>query len=624
MAFEAWQDRTIPEECFPQVLRALVCSFEIDDYFRSVTADKYLFFRNFLDNFLQSSDPVEINFQKKCEEICQRISPVPNCVGETFIKIAHETLLLCLCGISSYYIASDSTSPLHGLERTEKLIEYINRLSKVKKKRPKNGTFLPENPGLGLNGWANWFRGRFLFSLGRFNESEKAFDMSTSNYFEKIFWKIASIRESDAESRSLSLRRANLSQILGKARIYFRQSRLGEGLEILENIRPLLSFATGKVMSRYSDVIYVSTKRAKYSSDPVKLLECKQLAEECFEDFTRYTPDSYFVHRCNVEISLINSHLKNFARSEEEKIDLLKESLSRLDLTIKYSERRTQTRPHKNIRLLVEALTHRSYIRMGFPGSNKAAYLKNIDLAIDDAQEACELGKGMKQLECDAHLALGLAYQRKPLIDEEFIENKQKAANCFFEALSVNNNENPRVAVISYLRLAELEMGHQPNYVLAKFYFERFERYKNQVEHQYVIELGAKLERQLSEKRVPDFYVDTSKSLNFKDWAEELKENLIKHTILRKANEIEGVMPAKRRRNERSISQNSTSINTNTRKTRQSILAEAFKKEIGLAQNEAFSLAGKHLKEFENICNSICLTKKNKEFYNRKNTRFGR
>ncbi len=64
-------------------------------------------------------------------------------------------------------------------------------------------------------------------------------------------------------------------------------------------------------------------------------------------------------------------------------------------------------------------------------------------------------------------------------------------------------------------------------------------------------------------------------------------------------------MPAKRRRGEKPIRSKDAPISKNTRQTRQSLLAEVFKKKMGLAQNEAFYLADKHLKEFENLCNVI-------------------
>jgi len=263
---------------------------------------------------------------------------------------------------------------------------------------------------------------------------------------------------------------------------------------------------------------------------------------------------------------------------------------------------------------------------MIFPDYDEASYLKNIDFALADAERAWQLAKGMKQLECDALIVMGLIYRKKAIgfspskvgssihipntKKKIFLENKHKSADCFFDALFLNNEENPRVTVISYLRLAELETLYQPNYLLAKFYFERYEKQKHKVEHKYVLELAEKLEKRLLEKRVPEFYLDTSKSLKYKEWSDDLKRCLISHAIYRKAIEIGGIMPAKRRRSENTISRNRTSTDNKTRQTRQSLLAETFKETIGLAQQEAYSLANKHLKEFENICISINRTSK--------------
>ncbi len=620
-AFNAWQNKTIPQEYFSQVIKMMVCSFEIDEYFQ-ISSDKHHFFQNFVDYFLQSSDSVQKNLQNKCEEICQRISPSPPIQQtEIFIEVAEGALLISLCGINTYYSVSDFASPREGLRQIEKLMEYIEHLASLKKVEAPHSTV---NRGLGLLGLANYFKGRFLFSMGRYNEAEIAFNKSKDKYLEKMFWKTSSIGEIEAESRSLSLRRANLAQILGNTRIYLRQSRIKEALESLEKIRPFLPSATGKVMRRIADLIYVSAKRIKFSSDFTALTECKKLAEECYKDFECYIPNSYYLHRCSIEISLIDFFLKNFGDSVDLKLKLINESLRRLDMVVDYYLQTTKPILPKSRRLLVEALTDRSHIRREFPNSNQADYINNITLALTDAQRAVHLAVGTKQLESSAYIAYGLAHREKLLyllmpekryksdtskVNEEFYINKQRAADHFFEAISLNNDKNPRIMAISYLRLAELELLLHPNYLMATFYFEKFEKYQNQIEHQYVLEFASKIKKMLLEKQVPDFYVDTSKSLNFKEWAESLKECLIKHTIYQKAVEIKGIMPAKRRRGEKGNISQSRSFDQNTRQTRQSILADAFKDKMGLAQNDAFYLANKHLKEFENFCSIISGTK---------------
>lgn len=621
-ALTAWQSQTIPQDYFSQVLKTLVCSFEIDEYFHQITTDKKIFFRDFLDDFLQSSAPLEKNFQNKCKEVSERISPVPSFeVPEIFIKLADEILMICLCGINVYYKASGEATPQDGLQRTEKLMEYIDYLSKYKKMNYPSSI---EDRGLGLRGLANYFRGRFLFSLGRYNEAEQAFDESSSNYLEKMFWKTDSVEKDDAESRALSLRRANLAKILGSTRIYLRQSRIKDALKFLEKARPFLSFSTGKVMSRIADLTYIGAKRIKYSSHYETLVESKDLAEKCREDFERYIPNSYYVHRCDIEISLINYFLENFANSKEAKLELLNESIRKINVVIEHYRQPDQKKLSKNRRLLVEALTVGSHIRRKVTNIEQFDDLNNFNLAINDAQEAVDLAEGMKQLKCSAYIALALAYREILLnliesekaqklddseINKDFFVNKQKALDCFFEALSLNEDENPRVTAISYLRVAEIELLRQPNYVLSEFYFKKFKKYENKIEHQYVLDFAAGVEKKLSERQVPEFYLDTSKSLNYKEWSKNLKECLIRHAIFQIAIELKGKMPAKRRKCDSTQSED-TSINKNTRQTRQSLLAGVFKEKMGLAQNEAFDLASKHLKEFESLCNIIARTSK--------------
>lgn len=621
----AWNTGSIPLQHFSSVLRSITISFEIDEYYLSVPQEKKNFFLGFCESFLEEkgTDTYK-SLQTGMSKFTTKIEGFPDPPPiEAFIKLADELLLFCLCGVNVRYQQHSFESYQKGLRETERVLEFIDSVAHLKTQSSYSlsPTIIVESRSTGLKGLANYFRGRFLFALGRFHEAESAFRLSSLMYLEKMNLMVPQAGEDYAEARTLSLRRSNLAEVIGLTNLYLVESRIDEALEILKRVRPLLKFGSGQLMIAYCDLLNTSVSRAKYSSNSEMLESLEKVAEDCLKTFEMFVPYSHFPHRANIELSLIYFYrAKNLPSSKkDERKKLYDKCLAKLNKAVHYAEQKSGNNRYKNRRILVEALTIRSHIQRNIADINENLFPASIKKAFEDAENAEIISRGLTQLESDAAISLGIVYRdlyiQKSAIPadkqnlEEFTAQtddlKKKSRDCFFRALELNIDYNPRVSAICYLRLTELEMLYQTNYLRAKLFFSRFKEIEKRVGHQYVLEFANDLEKILEERSNFEFFVDPSKELNFSYWKNELEKFLIEQTIFYTAREIQGNLPARRKRNDRSIlsGPENQAYKKRSRETRQSVLAKALTQKMGMAPNKAYEVASSRLEEFENWCN---------------------
>ncbi len=157
---------------------------------------------------------------------------------------------MCLCGINVLVMKQNAGFYKKALSNTHSLARIIDIILKKEKEEHPDST----KKALGLLGLNHYFEARCYFSLGQFRKAENSFKKSTFLYLEKMNLLIPSTRPEDAETRMLALRRANLAEVQ-LANLYLIESRIDEALEIMERVTPLLTFATGKAMIAYCNLI---------------------------------------------------------------------------------------------------------------------------------------------------------------------------------------------------------------------------------------------------------------------------------------------------------------------------------------------------------------------------------
>lgn len=633
----AWDNASIPSEIATKVLRAMTVSFEIDEYFLCLSQEKKDFFQKFNDEFL--IDKYEITEKKvlsKIQETAERkkiLEPTDDFEliqnsneKESLLRIADELILFALCCVNVYYTKHNVEDYKKGLSQAEIILKYLDITSKKKWELSGESIYQFDASGSSLKGLTYYFIGRFNFGLGSFEESEAAFKKSSSMYIAKMNSLVSSTDKKDSESRTLSMRRSNLSEIIGLVNLYLIQSRIDEALDVLHRVRPLLDYNAGEVTKSYCNLLNVSVNRAKFSSKSEKLLELYEEAKNCLGVFERLVPDSHFPHRTNIEVSLLLFYIAKSLPQNEilSRKKYYNECLSKLDEGIKYAVAKpSDDKPFKNRRILIEASSLRSHIYRNYADAKGENFRRMITNAYKDAKLACEIADGLKQLESDALIALGTVYRdlfvygknNVPILkieDQKIKDNVEwleKSQKCFHNAIELNGaDNNPRIYAICFLRLTDLETKSTTNTLGAKFYFDKYKSIEDKVGHYFVLEFADSLRNYLERRPYFDLLIDPGEKgekLNLEKWKVELEEFLIRQTIYYAAIDAQGRLPARRRRGEEPVNDAKINSISNTRETRQSVLAKAFIDKMGIAPNPAYKLADKHLTEFEYWCKEM-------------------
>lgn len=599
-----WDENKIPKE----YLRILTISFEIDEYFINISNKKKEFFDKFRDVFFNFTDDqitqsfVEEKFNSYRKKILEREEAV-------YIDFAYELMLMCLCGINVLVMKQNVASYQKALRNTHSLSKIIDIiLIKEKEDNPNS-----DKKALGLLGLNHFFKARCYFSLGQFRKAENSFKKSASLYFEKMNLLIASSEPEDAKTRMLALRRACLAEVQ-LANLYLIESRIDEALEIMERVSPLLTFATGKGIVAYCDLIQISVKRAKFSSNPQMLEGLEKEVKEVKKTIQENVGKSHTYYKAIIEQFLITFYQAS-EKPTNIKIKSYKNCLSQLAEVIKFGIDESSNRI-TNRRLAVEAFTMGSHIYRNLAHIESKKFDTHINMALSYANKATKFSHNLKQLKSESQIAIGLIYRDKyEKKDPTLKKNKNKikifkkeSREHFLTALKINDDDNNnRISAICYLRLAELETIHQNNYSKAKMIFEHFLKYRDKIGHQYVLKFASVLENKINDQKYEKFLFaiePNEGNLKVSEWQSKLKDYLIAEAIYFAALKYKDNLPTNRRRGESAEIGSQTTENQTTKRnaTRQSILAEFIKDEVGITGNERYKIASNHLEDFEYWC----------------------
>jgi GGDEF domain-containing protein len=606
--------------------RSITNAYELADYFLRAPQDIDRFLKNILNLLVRN---VGDGLLQTVASRVRRYMPEgqADLFEDNLVRIADEFLLMGLCAVHSIYRGHTAHKYEEAWQQLQILERMIRELGIVKKQK-----------SFGLLALHQYLAGRILFGLGRFNEAEKAFAESAEYYSERI--KSKSRAEAKPvngvdEEHLLSLRRTMLARCLGSAYLYFVQSKLERSLELLKIGVPILTFDCGRVIAAYCDLIEAMATHALYADDDDKLVECEEKVLACGATFERYVPHGHYLQLCQLELirikesrakiafdgfdgsneilrAEINHHYKGIYRLLEEVTDYAGAHQSDDDRNRRLATAalilRSQSRRHHLRRLhKIEPL-----------GEEQRRHIKEC---VRYAEAAYKKAGAMKQLKCEALLAWGQALQfdhftapGRAAEDAAKVEEarREEIREKYFEALTENDRQNPRITATALLGLTELEMTGRGNYYLAKRYFEKYDKIAPQIEDS-MCRLYAKNLRAQLERPHADFFVDADhkERLSFTYWKKELEKFLIRQAMYRIARERRGELPAQdtkpekggrgKDKKENSANKAGSASGKPGRQTRQSILTRGLMEELKLSRAHASVFAGKNLEEFKRI-----------------------
>ena len=650
--YKLWPSLDGYQTLLKAVYRAQSIHYELEDAFLRVPFQLDESFRRRSEQLVHGVN-LDLDYPKVGENIRKMFK------NETGIKwdrdlyscLIDEFLLLGLGGINAHYRRHSSDAYLAGLAQLRPLELYIRDELKQLKQRP----------SLGLLGLAAYLRGRLQFGLSRYVQARDAWTESSECYSRKIEQKQTEFRTADPQKsekwediRSLCLRRSALAAAMGNGYLLLVMSRLSACLEVVVLSRGILTKSCGAVYAAYVDLIYAAAKRAKHSFDPNVLDECQRLLEHSHETFTKLVEGSHYVQRANVELALVfHYQAKSLNRLREgaltrkeavEKINVLYEkAITNLNSAIDYAAGKKQ-RTKSNPRMLAEAYAILSHICRHRPQSdyeqaNRPGWVE----ALKNAHEALKHVGEMSQLECEARMALGIAYiaiaeglksgaikinyrelaahegvtiegrgirpkkksgrrsarqidRDEEIREEEIWVNKQNADRELSRVLEINDTANPRISAICFLRLAQSALLRDTTIPDAWFYFRQYEAIADRVEHAFCHELAMKIEKEL-ERRGQFFIVDLKREdLNVNDWKEKLEDQLLNETINRIVQDWRS-LPTRNRP--------TGSPRKGRKSTELSLLTKDIEKYTRLSEATARTIAKKRLEEFRNKLKAV-------------------
>lgn len=619
------REHLTPHE-FKVYARSIVNAYEISDYFLNRPERLDLFLENIL-NLLSPRSVAGLLPSVGALVNGYLEEEGANLPDSALVKIADELILMALCAANSIYRNHTTRKYEEGRKCLQDIGAMIDEL-KVSKGRN----------SYGLLGLQRYLLGRVLFGLGHFRECETAFAESAEFYSERIkLMSLTEVKTSDTieEARILSLRRATLARCLGSAYLYFVQSKLERSLDLLKIGVPILTLDCGRVNAAYCDLIQAMATRAKYTDNPHKLTDCEDKVRNCLEIFKRYVPKGHYVPRCQLELIRIKDcqAIIDFPERTDDGEGLEDrlnehywEIYREIGEVIAFTNSREQTSDH-NRRMAAAAFILRSqcrrhHLRMLYKSNLPMESQRDqIDECIKDAEEALEKAGTIKQLRCEAHLAWGQALQFKHDVATQVTAGddgggdgwREYIREKYFDALSENDKENPRITATALLCLTELEMTGRVNYYYSKRYFEKYEKVAQQIEDRKCRLFADELRKRL-ELPHTDFFVDVDSDQGLKPsfWKKRLEEFLIKQAMYRIARRHKGKLPARDQKKGAKIKETGASHNSAVeesssapakpgRETTQSILTKGFMEELHISRVAAYDLAFNELEEFKKI-----------------------
>jgi hypothetical protein len=495
------------EEVAEFVLRSKVLSYEIGDYFLSISPSTSAAFINLSKEI---SDDVSAYFEKHYGFVSDL---------KRQRNIIQYLLLIALCGINELYRQYDKLTYEEGIERGEKILSYI---TDVLPRIPS-----PPTSGRGVYGLYCYVMGRLNFASGYYQKADAYFRESVEAYSERIQIN----RGESLVSILATLRRCALAATFGNAYIALIDGKVRDAITLSALACSILKHNCGQVYAAYAELIYWVAKLAEASSDGQNLRKVHRRLRRCRRVFERYVPGTHYVHRAGIQLGIAYHYL---AQAEPHRRDRYYNlATAYLKQAISFSEAKVQGR-HRNQRMLAEAWVTLSHITIHCRPDE-------VDAALKQAEKALAAADGSKQYTCEAYLALGAihyaAAARKSSSPEQKAEHVLEARLSVNKALEINENTNARIRAAGYLRLAELSFLLPNTWPEVRHYYDKWLLVKNSVEHDFLQRWGEKIKDKMLNIS-EHLFIDVSVSLQYKDWKSRVDEHLAHAAVRALAEEL--------------------------------------------------------------------------------------
>lgn len=621
-ALAAYLSGNVPgkDEDFISLLRSLTVSFECLEFYMDITPEMYDFFLGFLKDFLRDTpriymkNEIELWFSRKLSEINKKTRKRFELQDKKkFNELATEAILILLASVNCLYRQDKYEK---GKESLDKIYPFINYLAEAKKAASQTEVTT-------LYALAKYFEGEINFALGDYQTAEICFKTSADGYLKKILF-TDGISPKDYETRVLATRRYALAQILGLARLYYKQSLLTESLKMCEKSIPFLK-NTGDVMKAYASMIKQITIRDLHSDSETHLTDCRLQFEKSLKIFESEVENTSYPLRCRLEIS-ITVFFMGRLRTGSEKLKLFDEALGQIDVVLNSISEREK----RNNRVLAKANSLKSYALRNYPETNLDQRLENLNQAIVLAEESVRLSCETRQVNCECLIALGLAYkkklgyllkiqdeakyepeQKRRQLNKDIQQSKNKAKEKFVEALDLS--ENPRIYSLGWLHLADLELISDQNHQWANYYFEKHQKHK--VQHKYITNFAEKLKARIidAEKKFPIFQVNFSANMTYEYWEAQLRDFFYRNLLFKIAREKRGIIPSKTHKLRKgNLSKPSKAMkkenffhDENRKKTASGTLIKSLMDELKCSKHMAEKIAKDYIDKFVAICEEV-------------------
>lgn len=448
-------------------------------------------------------------------------------------KVIKALIIAALHGVNQLYWLH-----MHGnYEEALEIIETIETY--IRNEMPRQ--HINSRKSFGLLGLALALKGRLLLTRADYEAAETAYAQSSDAYIDRLeqkedfFRKDYISKEKYEEKKIVTLRRAALVSALGVGYLAFISSRITKALAALRISRAALKQNVGAVDGAFTDLLFFACKRAERSSDREMIEDVIQRIEACLDTLSKFVPDSHYVHRAGIELSLaLHYRAKGEPKTGEGILHASQDYARAMELlaaAIKHGET-AEDGHYKDQSLLTEALFIRSYIRRRVPEASSEKKYSNLSKAEDDAKRSLREAKDNSRMQCEALLALGSVqyeqarYYKENKKEEEFHRKLLAAQRSFRDALA-RNKKNVRIDAVCYLKLAKLGLLDPGSVALAHDYFKRWKEIESRVEHAFCRDMGNEIGEQLSQDG-PLLIIDAEFSLSYPEWKEKLYRHLIK------------------------------------------------------------------------------------------------
>lgn len=558
----------IKEQLAEYKLRADTLSYEIADYFLS-------------------ADDIAEHFEDLAKLVCKNpqayyqrhysFVTTPQ-AKENIIK---QLILNALCGINAIYRQYDATKYLAGSDYTDDLIEFLQQHFARFCER--------ENTSFGLLGLAYFLKGRLLLGRACYAEANDCFRLSAEYYINSLSTKekkSARLKESHdgktsilskagsaqqafqpnasvevSLSELLAMRRAALALALGSGYIGLINSHVKEANNLLVLARGILHLNSPSVYCYYTELLYWSAKRAANSHDAAILLTAKERIIQCREVFNIQVPNSHYPHRASLELSLVLHYLSLLDPANKK--EYYQDAIKDLKAAIEFSKV-TEKGRKPNKQLFAEASYLLSHI---IRYQNADEHAGNADKTVEDltaafkyAREAEAAAENFPRHKCEALLALCGVYadisRRGIRLSEIDPKSKPDAdpdlmlKSTALETLRLNQDANPRISAICYLRLIDHYLRDPNTYSRVYRYWADWEKIQSSIEHVFVKEWAERTKAELNNTKERYHVIDFEENAGIDKLTDELKASFAKNRIAKWVEETHNQYQLEKRKDE--------------------------------------------------------------------------